>query len=48
MDDFIKAKEVVKKEVLTQSLSKIYISYNLWTSTNGYILYSITAHFVSH
>jgi hypothetical protein len=47
-DDFINAKEVVREEVLAQSLSKIHISCDLLTSINGYAMCGIAAHFVGH
>jgi hypothetical protein len=34
------------KEALTQAKSRIHISFDLWTSPNGYTLYAVCAHFV--
>jgi hypothetical protein len=36
--EFIKSKQLVIKEVLAKSRSKIHVSCNLWTSENGYAL----------
>ena len=34
------------EKVLASSFSKIYISFDLWISPNGYVFYGIVAHFV--
>ena len=34
--------------MITQALSKIHISYDLWTSPNGYTMCDIAAHFIGH
>jgi hypothetical protein len=44
-DDFQQAKISVC-EVLQSSISKIHISFNLWTSSHRYTICGIVAHFV--
>src|SRR5437764_200693 len=34
------------REVLQSSISKIHISFDLWTSSHGYVICGIIAHFV--
>jgi hypothetical protein len=46
-DEFLEAKKLVREEVLTKAISKIHISCDLWTSPNGFTLYSVAAHFVT-
>ena len=47
-NDFIEAKRLIQNEVLAQALSKIHISYNLWTSPNRYAMCGVAAHFIGH
>lgn len=47
-DEFISARKVVQEEILATAMSKIHISCDLWTSSNGYAICGIAAHFIGH
>ena len=47
-DDFIEAKRLIRDEVLAWALSKIHVSYELWTSPNGCAMCGVAAHFIGH
>jgi hypothetical protein len=47
-DDLIEAKRLIRDEVLARAISKIHISCDLWTSSNGYTMCGIAAHFIGH
>jgi hypothetical protein len=46
-DEFIRATTQIK-QVLAQAVSRIHISFDLWTSPNGYAICGVVAHFVGH
>ena len=45
MEEFVKAKAQVVR-YLGMALSRIHISFDLWTSPNGYALCGVIGHFV--
>jgi hypothetical protein len=47
-DEFVRAQNTVKKEVLARAISRIYVSCDLWSSPNGYVMCGVAAHFVGH
>jgi hypothetical protein len=46
MKDFEARKEKVKNE-LTRSLSKIHISFDLWTAPNAIAILGVVAHYLT-
>jgi hypothetical protein len=47
-NEFIEAQQQIVDNVLGTAISRIHISFDLWTSPNGYALCGIVAHFVGH
>jgi hypothetical protein len=47
-DEFMRARNTVKKEVLARAISRIHVSCDLWSSPNGYAMCGVAAHFVGH
>ena len=47
-NEFIEARQQIITEVLRKAISRIHVSFDLWTSPNGYAICGIVAHFVGH
>jgi hypothetical protein len=47
-DEFMRARNIVKKEVLARAISRIHVSCDLWLSPNGYVMCSVVAYFIGH
>lgn len=47
-NEFIEAQQQIVTEVLGTAISRIHISFDLWTSPNEYAICGIVAHFVGH
>ena len=47
-DNFIEVKRLIWDEVLARALSKIYVSYDLWTSLNRYAMCGVVAYFIEY
>ena len=47
-NEFMRARDTVKKEVVVKAKSRIYISCDLWLSPNGYVMCGVTAYFIGY
>jgi hypothetical protein len=47
-NEFIEAQQQIVDDVLGRAISRIHISFDLWTSPNGYAICGVVAHFVGH
>jgi hypothetical protein len=47
-NEFLEAQQQIITEILGTAVSRIHVSFDLWTSPNGYALCGIVAHFIGH